>query len=513
MQQDRARDANVLWLDEAEGANFPPLLEDKQVDVAIVGGGVAGLHSALALSNSGLSVAVLEARRIGRQATGRSTAKVTSQHGLRYAGLARDFGRDRARLYAKENEKAVAVVADLCERIGDSARFERQDALVYAADRRETEALEREAEAAREAGIEATVERGAETPVEAAAWLKFPRQAQIDPFGYLQGLARLVAEQADIHEHSRVDSVEHGDPCVLKVNGRTMTAGRVVVATQMPIVSEGLFFTKAFPFAHPVAAAPLAAGVSVDGMFISAGTPSRSFRTAVRGGTTYLVAVGSEYKPGEPEEQRQSIDGLRAFLRQHFGIEEPSHLWTNEDFRPMDGAAFIGPADTSHSNILVATGFAAWGITQGVVAGEILAASILGQEHPAASLYDATRVKPLVGGMEFLKENAKAGAHLAGDRLLGRKTMELDDIPPGQGGVVASNGDLLAVCRSEAGATTALSAICTHMGCVVDWNSTDRTWDCPCHGSRFDEEGVVLAGPATKALEPRRLRDSGDGEE
>lgn len=173
----------------------------------------------------------------------------------------------------------------------------------------------------------------------------------------------------------------------------------------------------------------------------------------------------------------------------------------------MDGTAFIGRADKRHPNLLVATGFASWGITQGAVAGDILAAAILGQEHPASSLYDATRLKPISSAAKFVKNNMKAGGHLIGDRFLKRKAVALEDIQPGQGGVVSGSEGHLAVSRDQSGATSVLSAVCTHMGCIVDWNTTDRTWDCPCHGSRFDDSGAVLVGPATRPLEPKKLDD------
>lgn len=498
---------NVFWLDGATGARFPALALDCTVDVAIIGAGMVGLHCAWALHDQGLRVAVVEARRIGRQATGRSTAKVTSQHGLCYAQIARDFGDEAARIHARENERALGLVADLSARIGDQAAFERRDAYVYATDDTEANPLQQEAEAARRAGLAARLDQAVPAPVDAVAALRFPDQGQFDPFGYLQGLAGMLAEHVQIFEESRVTAVKPGQPCEIRVNGHTVRAGVVVVSTQIPVIPEGHFFAKAFPFAHPVAAAPLPEGVTIDGMFVSAGSPGRALRTARRGSQTFLVAAGRSFSPGARDAEREAIDDLRGFLNARFGIANPSHLWTNEDFRPMDGAAFIGPADRRHPNLLIATGFAAWGLTQGAVAGDILASLARGREHPAAALYDATRHKPIVGGATFLRKNIKAGAHLVGDRLLNRKTVELSDIGPGTGGVIVRDGEKLAVRSDASGKIAALSAICTHMGCVVDWNATDRTWDCPCHGSRFDAQGAVLTGPATAPLEPRSLGD------
>jgi glycine/D-amino acid oxidase-like deaminating enzyme/nitrite reductase/ring-hydroxylating ferredoxin subunit len=494
---------NVFWLDGARGSVRAPLREDLRVDVAIIGGGIVGLHCAHQLSRSGLRIALFEARIIGHQATGRSTAKVTSQHSLAYHDLARDFGADHARIHARSNEDAVSVVATTCAAIG--ARFESCDAYVYARDDDEMRALQQEVAAARAAGIAATIEGAVSAPVVVAGALRFPDQGQIDPCEYLQSLARLLDTDVSIYEQSRVEVVEAGKPCRISVNGCRVEADHVIVSTQMPILSEGHFFAKAFPFAHPIIAAPLPPSVNLEGMFITASGPSRSFRTAERDGARYLIAAGPEYRPGEPQLQRQALEDLQAFVSSEFGIEKPSHIWTNADFRSMDGAAFIGPVAARHPNLLVATGLAAWGISQGVVAGQILAAQVLGEEHVASALYDATRHKPVAGGAEFIKENAKASAHLVGDRLLSRKSHALADIRPGSGGVISQRGEKLAVRCDPSGELHALSAICTHLGCIVDWNDEDRTWDCPCHGSRFDEAGQVLSGPATKPLEQRPL--------
>ncbi|MDF2097331.1 FAD-dependent oxidoreductase [Aquibaculum arenosum] len=507
MNQAQVQKSNVFWFDSAASRSHAVLSENISVDVAIVGAGMAGLHCAWALRNAGLRVAVLEARQIGGQATGRSTAKVTSQHGLRYASLERNLSVDRAALYARENEGALQLIAEACSQIGSAAQFERQNAFIYATSEQEVEGLERELEAARRAGIDATIERQASAPITAEAWLKFPQQAQIDPFGYLQGLAGLLAGNLRIFEHSRVVNIETGSPCVLEVNDCEVRAGCVVVTTHMPIVSEKHYFAKAYPFAHVVAAAPLSEDIAVDGMFKSAGSPSISFRTAKRGGQSFIVAAGREYRPGVPAEQQHATEELCQFLQRYFNIDTPSHLWTNEDFRPMDGMAFVGRVDDKEPNLYVATGFDAWGLTQGALAGEVLAAAILGSDHPAAPLYDAARLKPLAGGARFLKENTKAGLHMAGDRLFGRKTHRLSAIPPGEGGIIKQGSELLAVRREPSGKLQALSAICTHLGCVVDWNAIDRTWDCPCHGSRFDEDGAVIAGPATSRLEPRVLTE------
>jgi glycine/D-amino acid oxidase-like deaminating enzyme/nitrite reductase/ring-hydroxylating ferredoxin subunit len=498
---------NPFWFDEVVRRSYPALDEDLSVDVAVIGGGMVGLHCANRLAGSGLRAVVLEGRRVGRQATGRSTAKVTSQHGQKYSTLKSKFGEEGARIYARVNEEAIQEIAALAESMEHQARLEPRAAYIYAVDDSEAEALEQEAEAARSLGLPAEIVREPLLPFPTTAFLRFRGQYQFDPYLYILGLAERVFRHTPIYEQSRVVAVAREDPLRLSVNGYTVRARHVVVATQMPVISDGMFFAKAYPFAHPVAAAPLPEDRRIDGMFISAGSPTHSLRTATKGEETYLVAAGDEFRPGEPEAEGQAVEELRTFLADSFGIRSLTHLWTNEDFRPMDGAAFIGPASSDDEHLLVATGFEAWGITQGAVAGGILADRLLGQDHPAAELFDATRIKPVAGAAEFAKENVKAAGHLIADRVLKRGTVPLDSIAAGQGGIVEMNDEELAVRRHPDGSFTALSATCTHMGCIVGWNEIDRTWDCPCHGSRFDEWGEVIAGPAVAALQTRDIAE------
>jgi glycine/D-amino acid oxidase-like deaminating enzyme/nitrite reductase/ring-hydroxylating ferredoxin subunit len=496
---------DAFWLDQANGAVYPRLDQSLDVDVAIVGAGMVGLATALLLGEAGLRVAVIEARRIGRQATGRSTAKITSQHGPIYHKLVKELGRRDAGRYAEANEAAIGEIAALCERFGIDCGLERRPAFIYATSSEEAEMLQEEAEAASRLGLPARFDPRPPLPFETLGAARFDRQAQFDPYRFLAGLAAAMPASVSIHERTRVLQVENGDPCTLRTDGGKVSAAQVVVATQMPVVSEGHFFAKAYPMAHPVAAAPLPDGMRLDGMFIGAGEPTHSFRTASRDGREWLIVAGGRYKTGETEAEMEMVDDMLAFLGSAFGISQVEYLWSNEDFEPMDSLPFVGRATDSHPNLYVATGFNAWGISNGMVAARILADLAQGHDGPLARLYDATRLKPLRGGANFLAENTRAGLHLVGDRLLKRKVEAFEDIERGDGGIVEVDGEQLAVLKHDDGSVTAHSAICTHLGCIVGWNPLDRSWDCPCHGSRFDSQGEVIAGPAVKPLEPRRL--------
>lgn len=496
----------AFWLTRPDEANSSRVSSNLDLDVAIVGGGMVGLHCAYLLRHAKLDVGVFEARRIGRQATGKSTAKITSQHGAKYRSLVKDFGKDGAQLYAAANQRAVSEISGLGITLPDKAAMERRSAYVFARTDREADDLREEAEVAADLGLPAEFVTDAGLPFSTEGALRFLDQYQFDPYLYLTGLAKLIRMAGGrVYEDSRVEDLDKSDPMNLRVNGHSVSARIVVVATQMPIIGDGLFYTRAFPLAHPIAAVPMPANLKLDGMYISAGDPSFSLRTANQFQDRYLIVAGPEFKPGEQTGQVKAVDQMREFLEQSFDAREPTHLWINEDFRSMDGVPFVGQATSEDPNLLVATGFGAWGITQGYIAAEVLAHKILGKEHPCRDLYDATRVKPIAGGLTFVSENVKTAAHLVGDRYFGGKTVKLETIAAGEGGIVSHEGELLAVRRGKDGHLVARSANCTHLGCIVDWNPVDRTWDCPCHGSRFDEDGEVLSGPATARLEAKDL--------
>lgn len=492
-----------FWLPDRPPATWPALDRDLEVDIAIVGGGIVGLTTACLLLAKGRDVAVFEARRVGRQATGRSTAKATSQHGSRYRRLLDSIGKSGARRYASANERAIGRIRKLCETFELSCGLEALPAYVYAETAEEAEALEDEAAAAAELGLPAAWLDDLELPFPVSGALRFTDQAQLDPYRYLLGLAQVVARDGALFETTRIENVEHGEPCRLAAGDVEVRAEHVVVATQMPVIGDGLYFAKNFPVAHPLAAAPLPEHVHLDGMYLGSGSPTHSFRTAERDGRRFLVAAGGEFRTGEAEEQARMVEDFLAFLRSGFGIDSPTHLWVNEDFRPMDDIPFIGPVASSKANLHVAVGFDAWGISQGTAAAEIIADLILGRENEDAALFDASRLRPVAGGRELISENLKAGARLAGDRLFGRSAGTLADIEDGAGGIIEHDGEQIAVVKRDGRIASAVSAVCTHLGCIVGYNPVDRTWDCPCHGSRFDLDGTVLSGPAVAPLAPK----------
>jgi Rieske Fe-S protein len=282
-----------------------------------------------------------------------------------------------------------------------------------------------------------------------------------------------------------------------------VTAWDVVVASHLPFLDRGLFFAKAHPERSYAVAARVPAEADPDGMYINVGSTTRSVRTARDDDGLLLLLGGEGHKPGAEPDTDGRYRALEEFGRRHWGVEEFPYRWSTQDYVPLDGVPYVGRLTRRSDHIWVATGFKKWGMTNGSAAALLLADLILGRENPWASLFDAKRLKPLASAPTFLKENASVARHFVGDRLDRGESGDPAQLAPGEGRLLRLNGRKTAAYRDEGGRLHALSPACTHMGCHVTWNPAERSWDCPCHGSRFAGDGTVIQGPATRDLERR----------
>jgi glycine/D-amino acid oxidase-like deaminating enzyme/nitrite reductase/ring-hydroxylating ferredoxin subunit len=497
------------WMDSSAPTTYPAIDRDVTVDVAVVGGGIAGICAAWEIAATGRAVALFEADRIAAGTTGYTSAKLSAQHTLIYAGLRADFDAGTARDYASAQLAAIERVVETADRLGIDCDLERAPSFTYVTEEKNVQSVRDEVDAAMEAGLPASLTTETGLPFPVAAAIRVENQVQFHPRRYLLGLAAdLIALGGQIFERTRVVDLDEGEPCRLRTeSGVTVTAGDVVVATHYPIFDRALLFPRLVPHRELVVAGPIPADQDPAGMYITSEQNTRSVRTApYRDGQRLLIVTGEGFQPGEPEVSAR-LDRLAGWTREHFAVETLDYHWAAQDNRTTDRLPYIGPLHPRARHAYVATGFGGWGMSNGVAAGQLLAALLDGDEPAWAKHVDPRRLHPIVEAPALLKAAASVARHLVGDRI--RPPSHADspaDLGPGTGAVIRVDGERCAVYRDEDGTLSAVSAICTHLGCVVAFNDVERTWDCPCHGSRFGTDGAVRHGPAIKPLEHRELK-------
>jgi glycine/D-amino acid oxidase-like deaminating enzyme len=446
-----------LWLDGRERHERPRLERDLRVDVAILGAGMVGLTAAHLLRRRGASVAVLEARFVGAGATGYTTAKLSSLHGLTYARLERSHGRAAASVYGEANERGIALVREIANRLAIDCELSTKANLTYTESAGERRKIEQEVEAALRAGLPASLVEDCELPFPITAAVRFDDQAEFHPVRYLEGIAASLGEE-ELFEGTTAVSVDAGSPCrVRTAQGPVVTADEVIVATHMPMLDRGLYFARAHPERSYVVAART--GAVPGEMYLSTEQPAHSIRAHGR----WLLVGGESHKTGESDPARR-YERLGAWARERFGVE-PELRWATQDLVPVDGVPFVGESDPVSKGVWVATGFRKWGLAMGSAAAVLLSELIEGSESDWARLFNTRRLRLRASLPSFVRQNAEVGLHFVGDRVLKHGNPR-----------------------------------CTHLGCLLDWNEAERTWDCPCHGSRFGEGGEVLEGPAVRPL-------------
>lgn len=492
-----------FWIDSTPHTLFPPLTEPVSVDVAIVGGGIVGITAAKLLKQAGKTVAVIESREIVTGTSGHTTAKITSLHQLIYADLIKEVGEAKARLYGESNQAALEQVAKFVAQEHIDCDFNRRSAYTYARTSEQLEQVEAEVEAAVKLGLPASLVQETSLPFSIAGAVKFDHQAQFHARKYLLHLAQQIpGEGSHVFEGTRVQTVEEDTPSRVITDQGVVNAQDVIVATNLPILDRGLFFAKTYPKRSYIIAAPIDPAQAPEGMFIGFGKNYHSIRTTPYRDGLLLLIGGGGHKVGTVTETEEKYLELESFAREHFAVNTIAYRWSTQDFISFDKLPYIGQLTPFNRHTYVATGFSLWGMTKGTLAGMLLADRILGTENPWAELYDATRATPFLN-QTSIQQNLDVARRWVGDRLQGWGSGSFSEVQPGEGKLVTVKGDKVAAYRDAAGTLHAVSAVCSHLGCIVSWNSAENSWDCPCHGSRFTYEGEVIHGPAVKDLEQR----------
>jgi glycine/D-amino acid oxidase-like deaminating enzyme/nitrite reductase/ring-hydroxylating ferredoxin subunit len=478
--------SDCCWNATAPQTAYPTLKGSTVADVAVVGGGIVGLTTAYLLTKAGLSVAVLEARRVGRQVTGRSTAKITSQHGLIYRHLIETLGLGQARRYADANRRGVQQICNWIDDLGIACELERKDAYTYSCDAGRHDEIAAEVEAARRVGFDAEMLSRAPLPFDTAAAMRFRDEAQFNPAQYLIGLA-VAAEAAGcrIFENTLVTAVDPGKRWQATSKQGSLDAEHVVIATNLPFTGPIEYDGRTQPRCHIAMAFRMAPEAAIDGMFIGIDNPTHSLRMGRDCEGPLLVVLGPRFNTGQDGDVARRFQDLETWTRANLAVGEAAWRWVNEDYETADRVPFVGAPSNKAPGFYVATGFNGWGISNGTAAGLLIADLVQGRSNPWEALYAPARPSP--------KDFSESGESPP-------LVSDVADIKPGHGGVIVVGKRKIAVWKDDDGRAHALSASCTHKGCTVTWNNADHTWDCPCHGSMFQADGQVIHGPAVKPL-------------
>jgi glycine/D-amino acid oxidase-like deaminating enzyme/nitrite reductase/ring-hydroxylating ferredoxin subunit len=491
-----------FWIDSTPETSYPSLDNGISVDVAIIGAGMVGLTAATLLKRAGKTVAVIESKQIATGVSGHTTAKVTSLHQLVYADLIERIGEEKARLYAESNQAAVERVAAFVEEEQIDCDFSRQSAYTFAEPDDELDKVKDEVEAALKLGLSATFVQETSLPFAIAGAIKLDNQAQFHVRKYLLHLAKtILGNGSHLFENTRVEKVdEEGNCCKVVTNRATIHAQDVIVATNLPILDQGLFFAKTHPKRSYIIGAPIDPTKAPEGMYIGSGKQSHSIRTTPYDGRLLLLIGGEGHKVGTVTDTEELYQKLETYARDRFGIDSFAYRWSNQDMVSFDKLPFIGKLTPFHHHIYVATGFSLWGMSKGTMAGMLLSDLILGKDNPYADLYDATRATPFLNP-ELIKSGIDVASRWVGDRFKGLQSSSFAEVTQGEGKLLTIDHEKVAAYRDEKGTVHAVSAVCTHLACIVSWNNAEKSWDCACHGSRFSCDGEVLQGPAIKNLE------------
>jgi glycine/D-amino acid oxidase-like deaminating enzyme/nitrite reductase/ring-hydroxylating ferredoxin subunit len=482
-----------LWLSALPSSPRPPLTGRHTCDVVVVGGGITGLTTALLLKRRGLRVVVLEADRVASGVSGNNTAKVTALQSTVYSQIIKAHGAAAAADYATASQQAVAQVADLAQLEGIDCDLRRGPGVTYAYTESEVQSVEDELRAAGRAGLPAYATTDLDLPFEVHAAIRLDDQLQLHPVKYLLGLAAAIeGDGSKVFEHSRVTEVNGNK--VVTADGQ-VTADRIVIATHYPVLDRGFYFarleiTRAYCIAARLSVPPPTA------LAISTGSPSWSISAS----GDHLIIAGASHTTGKGASD--PFERLESFARKHWPVTEITHRWSAQDPTAYDHLPMIGTYTPGSSTTYTATGYMKWGLTSGTFAGSLLADLVTGKPNDLADRFSPHRLS-LTSLPTLMKKNAEVAAEFVGDRITPADATSSETLPRDHAHVIRDGLGKTGVYRDPDGQLHAVSLRCTHLGCLVRFNPAERSWDCPCHGSRFDIDGEVLEGPATKPL-PRR---------
>jgi glycine/D-amino acid oxidase-like deaminating enzyme/nitrite reductase/ring-hydroxylating ferredoxin subunit len=495
-----------VWREGADKTRYSRLDTDIVVDVAIIGGGITGITAAHLLKQAGRRVAVLEALSIGEGTTGVSTGNLYSPVEENYHFIQSKFDKETTSKIAASRATAVNLIEHFVTGYGIGCEYQRVPWYLFTENEKDASTIDKELKALNDAGLKAVSDTQLPSPFKAHAGIRLDNQAQFNPLKYVRGLAEHTnGPDSRIYEYTKVVEYkdgEDGNPCVLHTErGHRVTAQHVIMATHMP---KGFMFVQTLlgPYREYALAVKLADNIDPKGIFWALdGKEHHSIRTYTSAeGKTHLLILGEPHKVGQMENNEECFKKLEVYVRERFNVAEVEYYWGGQHYKSADTLPYIGRNDDD-SNIFYATGFSTDGLTYGTLAAMIISDEIMGKKSEWSKLYDISRHNPGKAAKDFITENANVMMQYIKDLSpFNVDAKEFSEIKPGEGKTISLDGQKYAAYRDPQDNLHVVSAICTHLKCVVNWNSAEKSWDCPCHGSRFTVNGKVIEGPAIRDL-------------
>ncbi len=490
------------WMDSTPQPDYPVLNEDIKADVAIIGGGITGIAAAYMLNGHGVKTAIIEADRILQGTTGHTTAKITSQHGLIYNKIKSTISEELAKQYADANETAIHTIQKIAQENGIDCDFVPQSAYIYTLQNQYVEQISDETTAASSLGIKAHFVEEIPLPIPIKAAVRFDGQAQFHPRKFLIPLAeKLVQNGCQIYQQSRiVDLEEENGKYVLTTNRKKrITAEKVIIASHYPFYNKpGMYFARIYTERSYVIAIR-AKEEFPGGMYISAEDPARSLRNQMAEDGELIIIGGEHHKTGQSDNTEKHYLALAEFADGIFTLEDIPYRWSTQDCMTLDDLPYVGHFTSDTPNLYVATGYGKWGMTNSIAAAMILRDLIIKGSSPWQDAYSPSRKTISAQVKNFVVENLNVAENLIKGKL---SSGERDaDIKPGEAKIIVIDGRRAGAYRDENGTLHVVNTTCTHMGCELNWNQAEKSWDCPCHGSRFTYEGDIIEGPAVRPLD------------
>lgn len=517
-----------LWISSVENLrkNYDKLNGYGEAEICIIGGGLTGLTCGYYLSKLGKKVIILEKDKIMNHTSGNTTAKITSQHGLFYDYLIKSQGKELAKQYLEANEEAIKNIHEIIEEENIDCDFEWQDSYVFTQDESEVDKIIAELDAVESLGLDAEFVENIDIPIKekikgekpdffinedednikisrkVLGAIKFKNQAQFNPCKYGLALADIINKNGGIiYENSKVIDLEiEDDNYYVITEGGNIKAKKVIIASHYPIINyPGFYFLKMYQETTYLMAFEVKEDL-FDGMYINTKEPTISFRTAKCGDKRLLIVGGSNHKTGAKIDLAKSYKRLEDVAKQIYPSAKKEFYWNTEDTVSLDKIPYIGEFSKMMPDVYVATGYKKWGMTSSNIAANIIVDKIIGKENPYEYVFKSTRLKPIKNYKELGNMVKEVGFSLIINNIIKSPGL-LKDVKQGEGKIVEIEGTKVGVYRDKEGKVYAIKPNCSHLGCELSWNNLEKTWDCPCHGSRFTFEGKSIYEPSIKDLD------------